>query len=340
MGISCENFHVVNRTRIKGITPGTVNYSGTTICYGVIFTRKADTNSLTQYPRSKDCSVVNCTVEDNTLWEALDTHAGENISFSNNTVKNCKFGIVATPSQLSGVDDYAPQYCKIIDNTVYGISLGTGIVVAGALNGDNANPTEYADNCTVTGNILVNCGVADDQYGGAIIVKGTRSAIIKGNALRNSYVFGINMYHSNKGFSIVGNTIFDVRSVTYTAPSGIVIRADYNYGVIDGNNTLKDGTGLTETYISNRGIYINLTTNVDVEIGQNYSTYTIPVRNSTHSFAADTKRYFGTAAPTAGVYSIGDITWNTSPTAGGKVGWICVTAGTPGTWKPFGAIDA
>jgi hypothetical protein len=50
-------------------------------------------------------------------------------------------------------------------------------------------------------------------------------------------------------------------------------------------------------------------------------------------------QYSGTAAPTTGTYTVGNIVWNTTPTAGGKVGWICVTAGTPGTWKSFGAID-
>lgn len=36
----------------------------------------------------------------------------------------------------------------------------------------------------------------------------------------------------------------------------------------------------------------------------------------------------------------GDIVYNATPSAGGTFGWICVTAGTPGTWKTFGAISA
>jgi hypothetical protein len=45
-----------------------------------------------------------------------------------------------------------------------------------------------------------------------------------------------------------------------------------------------------------------------------------------------------TAAPTTGAWARGDVVWNRSPSAGGFAGWICVTAGTPGTWKSFGAI--
>jgi hypothetical protein len=44
------------------------------------------------------------------------------------------------------------------------------------------------------------------------------------------------------------------------------------------------------------------------------------------------------AAPTTGTWKRGDIVWNTEPSAGGTAGWICTTAGTPGTWKTFGDI--
>jgi hypothetical protein len=44
--------------------------------------------------------------------------------------------------------------------------------------------------------------------------------------------------------------------------------------------------------------------------------------------------------PTSGAHARGEIVWNMNPSAGGKIGWVCVTSGTPGTWKPFGPIDA
>ena len=46
----------------------------------------------------------------------------------------------------------------------------------------------------------------------------------------------------------------------------------------------------------------------------------------------------GTQAPTSGVYSKGDVCWNTNPTPGGYVGWICLADGTPGHWAAFGLI--
>jgi len=48
---------------------------------------------------------------------------------------------------------------------------------------------------------------------------------------------------------------------------------------------------------------------------------------------------YHSAAPTTGYWNIGERVYDSTPSAGGKLGWVCVTAGTPGTWKAFGAID-
>lgn len=43
--------------------------------------------------------------------------------------------------------------------------------------------------------------------------------------------------------------------------------------------------------------------------------------------------------PGAGTFNKGDIVWNSNPRPGTHVGWICIAPGSPGTWKPFGAIE-
>ena len=50
--------------------------------------------------------------------------------------------------------------------------------------------------------------------------------------------------------------------------------------------------------------------------------------------------FFGTAAPAAGTWEVGDVIHNTAPAASGYMGFTCTTAGTPGTWKGFGLIQA
>lgn len=50
-------------------------------------------------------------------------------------------------------------------------------------------------------------------------------------------------------------------------------------------------------------------------------------------------RITSNAAPTTGPWLRGDIVYNELPSAGGFIGWVCTTAGSPGTWKTFGVIS-
>lgn len=45
-----------------------------------------------------------------------------------------------------------------------------------------------------------------------------------------------------------------------------------------------------------------------------------------------------TKVPDAGVWTKGDIAWNSQPEDTGFIGWVCITGGKPGVWKPFGYI--
>ncbi|HEU0098629.1 MAG TPA: right-handed parallel beta-helix repeat-containing protein [Allosphingosinicella sp.] len=49
---------------------------------------------------------------------------------------------------------------------------------------------------------------------------------------------------------------------------------------------------------------------------------------------------YGSGPPASGHHAAGEIVYNVAPAPGGKVGWVCTAAGTPGTWKAFGAIDS
>lgn len=61
-------------------------------------------------------------------------------------------------------------------------------------------------------------------------------------------------------------------------------------------------------------------------LGMTYGTTTVSVD-------------YGSSTPGAGTYAVGSIRYNSAPTSGGFVGWVCITAGTPGTWKTFGVIS-
>jgi hypothetical protein len=46
------------------------------------------------------------------------------------------------------------------------------------------------------------------------------------------------------------------------------------------------------------------------------------------------------AAPTTGTHGVGETVYHATPAAAGFMGWVCTTAGTPGTWKTWGAISS
>ena len=53
----------------------------------------------------------------------------------------------------------------------------------------------------------------------------------------------------------------------------------------------------------------------------------------------DNKKFMtGNDKPTTGSFNKGDIVWNADPKSSDYIGWVCITAGSPGQWLAFGAI--
>jgi hypothetical protein len=50
------------------------------------------------------------------------------------------------------------------------------------------------------------------------------------------------------------------------------------------------------------------------------------------------KTGYSASVPSAGIWAVGDICWSTTPAGGGTPGWVCVTAGSPGTWKAMAVL--
>jgi hypothetical protein len=89
------------------------------------------------------------------------------------------------------------------------------------------------------------------------------------------------------------------------------------------------------------GLYYNNTANIlfpNVTNGALNSTR--PYFVNGYALSTASAHTAGSAAPTTGTWQVGNIVWSNVPAAGGNVGWVCTTAGTPGTWKTFGAIAA
>lgn len=51
------------------------------------------------------------------------------------------------------------------------------------------------------------------------------------------------------------------------------------------------------------------------------------------------KVVYANTAPSTGTWAVKDICYNTEPSSGEYIGWVCTVAGTSGTWKGFGLIE-
>lgn len=49
---------------------------------------------------------------------------------------------------------------------------------------------------------------------------------------------------------------------------------------------------------------------------------------------------FAASPPATGTYPVGARVYNSAPSTGAAMGWVCITAGTPGVWAPFAIIGS
>jgi hypothetical protein len=220
---------------------------------------------------------------------------------SGNQINDCDFGIVL----LYGAVDFVCRDIGIHDNTIIDTS-------------------QY-----LTAN------------GGAICVTGNRLRIT-GNTINESASSAKYIGVELEGVDI----LFDGNSMTYT-PSGAGQSFRVGYDALHGAGThTNQNIRITNNKIAVTsgayGVLMNSSATIDgVYMGGNvitgwstaevYDPNAVVIYEVTGSKAA--------AAPTAGTWKRGDIVYNSAPSAGSVFGWVCITAGTPGTWVPFAGVQ-
>lgn len=194
-----------------------------------------------------------------------------------------------------------------------------------------------------------------------IVVSNTNRLQIINNMLQNGSGIGIqvgldsSVNHDNvSDFIIANNNIYNITATgiyvskcqhgnitgnrirTYGASGGFVDRAIFVYNSnhiqVSANQIFNDN-GAEQT-ISTGG------TNIDVMIGPNLVSDPSTDISVYYGIPGSKRIVFGSSIPAIGTWQQGDIIINVAAVAGGYIGWVCVTAGTPGTWKAFGAISA
>lgn len=273
---------------------------------------------------------------------------------------NCQ-GLVVSGNLVDGVvgdgidmarPTYEPQGgdYRIVHNVVRNVS-GRGLQVIG----DGTTVQPYVDDVLIQGN-LIEC---DDE---GIFLRYCRNARVCDNTVTSGgtgvYADGMSGPVDLSG-NTIGATSGSAVSVYFAAAAttnrlAVVdnnILGGANYGVYAKyagsvralGNTFANITG------SGRGMFFDDTSPGpcmvawnDAETGVATPTYgfsaaeTPGLHEQNNSWNA--REIVRGAAPVDGTWELGDRVWNTNPVAGGSMGWVCTTAGTPGTWKSFGNI--
>lgn len=243
----------------------------------------------------------------------------DNYIISDNIIKNIGSSAIVVDAMVS---DFVNRIT--ISNNIIDTCTGRGIYI------------NRTNNCICVGNqiynvtqqgIWMNTSTGEHIYNNNIVMNTGSFGIyvdssvtdckvdISHNHIKAPTKFGI---YANliKSLNIIGNTIDGV--ILDTSQVGINAGNVTETAIIQGNQVIGQA--------NNQFVLIGLVTAFGalIEIGNSWNR----------------EQFSGTAAPTTGTWAVGDKVHNSVPAASGYMGWVCTTAGTPGTWKGFGLIQA
>lgn len=248
------------------------------------------------------------------------TNAVSRISIQNNIISSARNRGILADGSLFSIGN-----CKIVNNTVTSC-LDSGIKVEGIYDNDlliDGNSCSTNTNYGIEvisspkGRITNNQINANTRHG--IYVTGCSRTAIALNTLRDNGTETPNTYD---GIHITGNSTV---CVVLSNLSGNFTTSNQRYGI-----NINDSVGGACNIIGNQ-YTSNATSNFNEVFTYSNSRYM-----ESESGSKVNRR---SAAPTTGTWAQGDIVYSTTPTAGGFIGWVCVTSGAPGTWKQFGSIQ-
>ena len=207
-------------------------------------------------------------------------------------------------------------------STVYGYSGQSNITISNntcqGLTGTSSKFAIFVSNCTNL--IIANNTIQSSTLPTAIAVYHSTGIHFSNNVIQCSNAgAGISLYRCQTA-DINDNTI-----AVKTTGVGIYVESDVTYP-----STYIRLNGNTMLGAISKGIDVNYAT-----AGTVYIQNTWAPQATTALYG-----YYTSSPPSAGTWQLGDIIYDASPSASDYVGWVCVTAGTPGTWKTFGAISA
>lgn len=350
----CHN-HNGDGILIKG---GSIDYDyeGSSIIYNKIHT------GVNIYGYSTKGGGITCNTEDNQTIpvKGLKIHGNEikdvvygitllgafYFTISENTIENI---IISgdDPNGISGkgiwinndLSPYNPQNVSsghgvISQNIVKNVTKNEGIVVkttGGIIN----KPTLVIGNLIILDNIVQNAMRVENCTVTGNHIYGGKTSLTAINCSVTANYFYPTDTQIDAGIKLFSFTSF-IGNVAKGYNNFIQIRDDFDGSIV--GNTIETDSSQNVIMIINgaKGIAIgnnltNLGTGGRIQKIEGFSI---------DSYTSDKKiQQINSSPPSTGTWNRGDIIYNSLPNAGGKIGWVCVTGGGPGTWKAFGSID-
>ena len=268
---------------------------------------------------------------------------GSHVTASGNTAKNNKYHFTANDSKglaLTGnktisaigstqihyiltpaaATDWIEDYL-LADNIIEG---GTGFQV------DSTSTNTPHTNITIKGNQFLYCDFAVLMQGNCLNV------LIDGNLCDANHA----SVGTGRGIQVYGDKVTVSNNMVWAktaAGDGITVSSGQTTDqlVLTGNHIFSARNGLgffgTVTTLIANGNMISGAGTADTT-GKNIVTNWRDGGNNSWNFV--------TAAPTTQHWHVGTKVYDTAVAAAGNIGWVCTTAGTPGTWKTWGVVAA
>jgi hypothetical protein len=163
-------------------------------------------------------------------------------------------------------------------------------------------------------------------------------AVIESNLIKVGVLQDLTVAGTAQLSTILSSDIQLANESNRLSITSIGVLASNAFTVVRGQDSdlVIDGTAISIGHKQNHNRPIRLFGRVGVNVSNPDSSVDLAVGGNI-SFG-NKKFTNGDSAPQEGVFSKGDICWNTDPAIGNYVGWVCIVEGTPGEWRPFGVI--
>jgi hypothetical protein len=198
--------------------------------------------------------------------------------------------------------------------------------------------------------------VLDDSELGTSVVKSSlrelgrlKGLIVDGSVSINNYLFyngsadrlGLGTEEPNAAFSVAEDAI-EVMLGTRDSVRGIVgTYASQQFDIVTDNTARISISASGNIQLGNtKSMPVQVSVHGKLAIKVNSPDPEVDLHvNGSIKFNGRLQKYDKTY-PIAGAFNAGDIVWNIEPRMNAYVGWVCLQAGSPGIWAPFGKIGS